>query len=472
MIRISLSRFWWLIFLAVATPLATAKQHPVPLDPKTDPAKCLECHEDKAKGIHVHSAIATGCTSCHEIRSNRKITRVKLITATSGALCITCHADQNAADLKGRVHEPAVRDCVKCHDPHESANKDQLLKPLSGGKNENLCLGCHDQGENVPPGGSRHAALDLGCDTCHSMHKVGDPAKREFKYHLTKAAPALCLDCHDLHDASLATAHRNQPFATADCIGCHDPHQSNSPKLMQKFLHPPFADKSCDTCHQPPKDGKVVLTQASPKELCVTCHAEKAKQIDSAKVQHPGALGDCTDCHNPHAAKSPGLPKPDAVIVCLGCHNEQAELQKKHDLHQPAFEQGCATCHEPHGNDNEHLLRTANVNNLCLECHGPEAKPVKLESEHLVTIFGGTVKLPEKYFDNVPVLPLKYGRGHPVEGHPVSDVPDPANVTRVLQRINCLTCHQPHASSQGGLLVDDQADNMAFCAMCHKNLSR
>jgi predicted CXXCH cytochrome family protein len=176
------------------------------------------------------------------------------------------------------------------------------------------------------------------------------------------------------------------------------------------ILHNPFESKSCDTCHQPAKDGKVVLTAATAKEVCVTCHSDKAEQIEKARVQHPGAAGDCTDCHDPHAGRSPGFPKPDSVSVCLGCHSDQAEQGKKVHAHQPAFEQGCAICHDPHGNSNEHLLRVAKVNTLCLECHGPDAKPKKLESEHLVAIFDGTVKLPEDYFRKVPIIPLKLAR--------------------------------------------------------------
>ena len=465
----------WLVLVAALAIPAIAKQHPVPLDPKTDSAKCIECHQDKAKGKSVHSAIAMGCTSCHEIRTNKDVTRVKLITTTPVKLCLQCHSDKDAAQIKGHVHSPAVRDCTKCHDPHVSDNKNQLLKPTSGAaKNDNLCLQCHDMGLNTPANGSRHAALDMGCETCHVTHKVGDPNNREFAKHLTKDAPALCVDCHDTKDASLAKAHQNQPFQKADCLTCHDPHQSRSPKLMQAFQHNPFESKSCDTCHGPAKDGKIVLTQASVKELCVTCHSDKAEQIEKAKVQHPGAQGDCTDCHSPHAGKSPGFPKPDAVNVCLGCHTDMADLQKKKDLHQPAFEQGCATCHEPHGGVNQHLLRTANVNTVCLECHGPESRPQRLEAEHELTIFGGKVKLPEDYYkkNKVIILPLKYGLGHPVQYHPVQDVMDPANITKVKTPMNCLTCHQPHASGKPGLLAKDQESNMAFCDNCHSDRTK
>jgi len=448
---------------------ALAEIHPVPLEKNTDSATCLQCHENKSKGKAVHSAIQLGCTACHEIRVNKDVTRVKLTATTRLNLCLSCHADKNAAEIKGVVHKPAVRDCLKCHDPHSSDNKYQLLKPASGDGKSNLCLDCHAVGQNVPPTGSRHPALDMGCDACHTNHKTGPGADREFKSHLSKAVPALCLDCHDVKNSDLQKAHANQPFEKTDCLTCHDPHQSDRPKLMQKFIHPPFAEKQCDLCHQPAKDGKVVLTQASARELCVTCHDEQAKKIESAKVQHPGALGDCTDCHSPHAGKSPGFPKPDAVNVCLNCHAERAEEGKKHVLHQPAFQQGCATCHEPHGGDRPKLLR-AQGNALCLECHGPESAPQKIDGG-LLAIFGGKVRLPGDYYkkNKVMILPLKYGLGHPVQYHPVSDVMNPTDITKVKTPMSCLSCHQPHSSAKSGLLVKDQEENMAFCDTCHKN---
>jgi len=140
---------------------AVAKPHPVPLDKDTKATKCLECHEDKTKGKAVHSAIATGCFSCHELRVTKDATRIKLLTATPVKLCITCHPDKDAAQIKGVVHSPNVRDCVKCHDPHTAENKNVLLKTMSGStKADNLCLDCHTTGLNVPAKGSRHAALD------------------------------------------------------------------------------------------------------------------------------------------------------------------------------------------------------------------------------------------------------------------------------------------------------------------------
>jgi len=236
---------------------------------------------------------------------------------------------------------------------------------------------------------------------------------------------------------------------------------------MQAFLHNPFQEGGCDSCHQPAKDNKVVLTANSTREVCVTCHEEVAHGIDTAKVAHQGAKGDCTTCHSPHGGDNPGYIRPDPVTACLGCHSQTSEQLKKAHVHQPAGEQGCSTCHEPHGGTNAKLLRTAAVNQLCLECHGPESEPKQLPKEHMVAIFDGKVKLPENYFKKVPILPLRYGVGHPTENHPVSDV---TNIqTKTIVPMSCLTCHQSHSSAKPGLLVKDQANNMAFCRTCHTN---
>jgi predicted CXXCH cytochrome family protein len=451
---------------------AFAAKHPVPLDKDVKDAQCLECHEAKSKGAHVHTAVSMGCLSCHEVRVNKDVTRIKLTKTTTTSLCLSCHDNKSAVDGQ-TIHPPAVRDCAKCHEPHTSENANQLLKPTSGAtKDENLCLSCHNTGVDVPKDGSRHAALDMGCETCHVTHKNGARGQQEFENHLKSAVPALCIECHDPKDAALQKTHQGQPFGTANCTQCHNPHQSKSPKLLQSFTHNPFENKMCDTCHAPAKDGKVVLTNTDTRAMCVTCHSEQAEKIEKAKVQHPAALGECTACHNPHAGKTPGFLQPNPVAACLACHSNQSEQMKKAHLHTPAFETGCATCHEPHGGNNEHLLRATSTNNLCLECHGPDARPQKLEAEHLVTIFNGQVKLPEAYFQSVTRLPIKYGRGHPIENHPIQDQMDPTDVSKVRAQISCLNCHEPHAATQSGLLVKDHVNNMAFCASCHKDLGQ
>ena len=456
-----------LLFLPVSVRRAFATIHPVQLEKGTDTAKCVECHEDKTKGKNIHPAVSMGCLTCHLIRNTNEATRVNLKTARIATLCVECHADKRPAENMHQIHPPTAQDCTKCHDPHTSANEHLLLKPTSGSKADNLCLGCHEQGLSVPDKGSRHAALDMGCDTCHVTHKVGEIGKQEFDFHLTKAVPELCLGCHDTKDAKLVEAHQRQPIAAARCTDCHDPHDSKSPKLLQKYVHPPFADKSCDTCHQAANDGKVVLTQSDTRALCVACHDEQAKKIEAAKVAHPGAQGECTACHNPHAGRYPRFVRP--VAACESCHAEEAEIHKtKKVLHQPAFQQGCSVCHTPHGGEREHLLR-ADTNNLCLDCHDPNAKGAKVADSSDVTILDGAVRLPGTYLSQVFLLRLDdKGLGHPEEKHPVGGVLDPSDPQK-LRMITCLSCHTPHGGGPH-LLLPASNKSGSLCTQCHTNL--
>src|ERR1039458_8429290 len=68
----------FIVVLILAGRVSAAK-HPVPLDPKADTSTCIACHEDKTKGKFVHSAMAMGCTACHEIRNTRDTPYIKLI---------------------------------------------------------------------------------------------------------------------------------------------------------------------------------------------------------------------------------------------------------------------------------------------------------------------------------------------------------------------------------------------------------
>jgi predicted CXXCH cytochrome family protein len=309
----------------------------------------------------------------------------------------------------------------------------------------------------------------MGCNTCHVTHKTGKHGTQEFDYHLVKAAPELCIGCHDPKDAGVSKPHNGQPFEKAACTRCHDPHESNSPKLMQKFVHVPFTPGACDSCHQPAKDGKVVLTQPNAKSLCVTCHDGQAKQIETAKVQHPGAQGDCTDCHNPHAGKSPQFLQPNRVAVCEACHTNEAEIHDtKRVLHDPVYKQGCDVCHLGHGGEREHLIR-AETNELCLNCHDPKKAPAKVADSTDITIFDGAVQLPGNYFDNISLLRLdSKGFGHPQLGHPVGGMIDPSDPEKV-KKITCVRCHNPHGGGKS-LLAVGEGTSKSLCSQCHSNL--
>ncbi len=428
----------------------------------TSAKTCLGCHTS-LRGKYTHSAITkSGCLSCHEIRSQEGETSVALI-ASGNALCLQCHSDKQAK-AGTRQHPPAVEgECAACHDPHASPHPNQLLQAASGSKAENLCLTCHEIGVEVPAGGSRHPALDLGCDACHVTHKSGDPEQPEFAFHLIAAPPALCLNCHDSGDKQLGQAHAGQPFATANCVGCHSPHASEGRKLTYKFTHPPFDDRQCDACHEPTQNGKLALIEGGTRALCFTCHEELRQQITSAKQPHGlfEVEDVCTNCHSPHATQYPFHLRQPMIALCTGCHVErQEERTTKKFVHRPVFEAGCTVCHEPHASDYRARLR-APVNDVCLACHGAEGPP---EQGGVATLFG-KVQVNAGLFKAIRRVDLsKDGtRGHPLMQHLVSG-PNPLKPGETL---SCVSCHNPHASDFTKRMFQLRAGAKSLCLGCH-----
>lgn len=428
-----------------------------------DFAACADCHADKSSASVVHPALEAGCDTCHQVQQEEDETEI-LLTVEGNELCFTCHDDKRPQPAQLSLHPP-VRSgtCTACHDPHGSQAPNLLRRATeSRDPAENLCLGCHRNLTAQIQKPMQHAAVDLGCATCHTTHKSTPAGSVEGLFHLTKSQPELCLDCHDASDASLQAAHLNQPFASSRCSECHNPHGSDRAKLLNNFLHFPFAEKQCDACHEAPQQGQVVLSEGARRELCLTCHSDMQERLDKATVKHAALEGEsgCVACHSPHAATYPHQVRRGPVDLCLGCHTNRAqERAQKAYLHRPAFEQSCLICHQEHTGERPRRLR-AEVNDLCLECHGSQ-NLAKFRSGGSVKLLGDTVEVETSALSGMRVLSIRAGatRGHPFAAHPVaSDAP-----------LNCLTCHNPHAADRSPkFLVTETANSTVLCVKCHK----
>lgn len=106
---------------------AQAAEHPVPLGKSPDAAACKECHPDKGKGRHVHTAIAMGCTICHAVTNEKSGTFINLVSPAN-ELCFTCHAKSREKVLHGPY---AQGNCMFCHSPHASDWPNQMLAQCS-----------------------------------------------------------------------------------------------------------------------------------------------------------------------------------------------------------------------------------------------------------------------------------------------------------------------------------------------------
>jgi predicted CXXCH cytochrome family protein len=118
--------------------------------------------------------------------------------------CATCHGAVDATDV-----------------PHKITNRNP--KGLVA-KMKDLCFNCHDRAPFQKA--TVHAAIVLGCTTCHNPHST------DHAHVLKEGIPRLCLNCHE----ERLTAQKGAPHAVAGneaCSTCHHPHATDSPKLVR-----------------------------------------------------------------------------------------------------------------------------------------------------------------------------------------------------------------------------------------------
>jgi len=324
------------------------------------------------------------------------------------------------------------------------------------------CLGCHDVVKTALQKRVVHAAVEMGCESCHLDHKKPDAGTAKQAPLLNAALPDLCGSCHELQDQKLGRAHRGQPIVKAVCTGCHDPHSSDEPKLMRANVHPAFSVESCDTCHRQPDGGEIRLTAASVSELCFQCHAQQKESLERSKFKHAlleADVNSCLTCHNPHAAAQPRLLKKSQPELCRDCHAVEAD---RRFVHEPA-EVGCTICHSAHASDSPKNLH-ASVNAVCMECHSRGSAKV-VSSDVPLHLFGNKVTLQANPFKKVQLLDLGPAAtvGHPMAGHPFF-VPSAGGKSE----LNCVSCHDPHAGNGSTKrFKTETAASTPLCVKCH-----
>jgi len=211
----------WLLGVCAEEPV----EHPF-IEPKDiKPATCLTCHPEKNEGRFVHAAVRMGCTSCHQVISEKNETTITLF-ATGGDLCAKCHEPQRDPVLHGPYKNGQ---CLICHDPHSSEFKGQTR---SAGNS--LCLACHM---------SKSAAGNTV-----SIFNLQRISKADFE-----AIPRIELD-PTLRFGHPRPTHPVAEFADPlnggekmSCLSCHTPHASTQPNLL---VSAKGDGNLCNACHQ------------------------------------------------------------------------------------------------------------------------------------------------------------------------------------------------------------------------------
>jgi len=188
-----------------------------------------------------------------------------------------------------------------------------------------------------------------GCESCHGPGKAhveggGDKTKIfSFKGVSAADASARCLDCHQYgqeHNNFARSAHLQN---NVGCTDCHSPHHAKDSQFLTKDKGP---------------------------QLCYGCHLEVKQQFTRTFHHRVNeGLVQCSDCHNPHGGFAFRQLRTTASqdTTCFKCHSDKAgPFVYEHPVIKT---EGCIACHTPHGNSNPRLLKRAQVNLLCLECH-------------------------------------------------------------------------------------------------------
>jgi len=209
------------------------------------------------------------------------------------------------------------------------------------------------------------------------------------------------------------------------------------------------ADESVEHPFIQPKDIK--------PETCLTCHPEKKE----GRFVHTAVRMGCQNCHQVISEKDKTTITLFATggDLCAKCH----EAKKEPVLHGPYKNGQCLTCHDPHSSEFKAQTRAAG-NSLCLECHAP--KRVTLDT---VSLFSSQ-KIAKVDFEAIPKIELDptLRFGHPRPTHPVAEVADPLSGG---EKMSCLSCHAPHASTLPNLLVTAKGGG-DVCDACHRAVDK
>lgn len=263
---------------------------------------------------------------------------VKDVVLKGDAQCTRCHDESEsypvlsiAKTRHGVMADSRLPSCVGCHGESEThANKPEGMKERPApafpygkrtindvvGHNQ-VCADCHKGGKFIDWAGSIHAARDVPCTSCHTLHVQKDKVRDK------RTQPEVCFTCHK-EQRVLATKPSHHPILEGKvvCSDCHASHGSAGPKLM---------------------------VRDSVAATCFTCHMEKRGPF----IRKHEPAEDCTICHNPHGTAADNLLKIRAPMLCQQCH-------------EPSSHRGAAPGFAPTNGTGGRGITQARS---CLNCH-------------------------------------------------------------------------------------------------------
>jgi DmsE family decaheme c-type cytochrome len=240
--------------------------------------------------------------------------------------CATCHEEaakkfaDNPHSKIAEMHGKAGASCESCHGPgkaHVDGGGD-VTKIFNPGKHsakevDETCLKCH-AGTHPNFERSPHAKANVGCTSCHSIHKSED------KTELLKASqPALCFQCHnDVKPQFSMPFHHKVNEGAVSCSDCHDPHGTFGNNNLKTTVD---QNAICTKCHTETRGPFVYEHAAVKAEGCMGCHTPHGSQ-NARLLNMPSINTLCNQCHSRVAnATVHGMGAgSDELAPCTSCH--------------------------------------------------------------------------------------------------------------------------------------------------------
>jgi len=258
---------------------------PLPDGPSVTRA-CLECHPTAAREVmgtqhyqwlgHEHAVPGRGPGHAAPTRIGKKntINNFCLSVESNWPRCTSCHAGYGWADATYDFEDPALVDCLVCHEQTGAYRKDLAGLPAEG----------TDLRAAAESGGRPTRA---NCGACHFAGGGGDAVKHG-DLDATLTNPPANLDVH-MGRANLA------------CVDCH------------RTEH-----------HQVPGQSMGVSTGAGQRVACTDCHAARPHRTERLN-QHAGPIA-CVTCHVPLMA----VETPTKMVWDWSTAGQDTQAQDPH----------------------------------------------------------------------------------------------------------------------------------------------
>ncbi len=211
------------------------------------------------------------------------------------------------------------------------------------------------------------------------------------------------------------------------------------------------------------------LKEADQKKACLVCHTDFEQTLKKRYVHAAVRAGNCSGCHDPHVSSHGKLLSGNTREVCAACHDKVIVAAAK-SVHQVVVDGACGKCHDPHASDNPGMLR-AGSDELCFGCHKDVAEGVKSAKFRHRPVGQGCLSCHDPHSSSqsagllksaVPALCVNCHK-------PNTPAFQGRHMNYPVARASCTSCHDPHGSNQPALLLNNVHAPLTggACGQCH-----